>query len=309
MDYKKISEFEESDYISSAQYIPVAENGDNKKIKPSTILGGHERRLNLIETTQTIVACTPELTSGDELCNISINGTNKTLYSPTYSISYDDGEITFSKQVNNSTTDTVIPIPSAETITLTNITSSNTGFTATTNLSMSEIKSLVLDEKKYICFYNASASYVYYPNHLDFSNSQFTAHCSGYINGKYKDIKIIISGTSATATYKDYVDDIISYNITLANGYSFESGALNVANYNPITGLVDLHFAVRGTIRAEDHVTIATIPSTIAPSQTIFGTGSQGIYKPCQFRINGTSIDIYTYEQSTSTRGSISYYV
>lgn len=309
MDYKKISEFEESDYISSQQYIPVAENGDNKKIKPSTILGGHEHRLNLIEATQTIVACTPELTSGDELCNISINGTNKTLYSPTYSISYDDGEITFSKQVNNSTTDTVIPIPSAETITLTNITSSNTGFTATTNLSMSEIKSLVLDEKKYICFYNASASYIYYPNHLDFSNSQFTAHCSGYINGKYKDIKIIISGTSATATYKNYVDDIISYNITLANGYSFESGALNIANYNPTTGLVDLHFAVRGTIREEDHVTIATIPSAIAPSQIIFGTGSQGIYKPCQFRINGTSIDIYTYEQSTSTRGSISYYV
>ena len=33
MDYKKISEFEASDYISSQQYIPVAENGDNKKIK------------------------------------------------------------------------------------------------------------------------------------------------------------------------------------------------------------------------------------------------------------------------------------
>ena len=309
MDYKKISEFEESDYISSAQYIPVAENGDNKKIKPSTILGGHENRLSRIENTQTIVACTPELTSGDELCSISINGVNKTLYSPTYSISYDDGEITFSKQVNNSTTDTVIPIPSAETIILTNLTSSTSGFTATTNLSMSEIKSLVLDEKKYICFYNESASYVYYPNHLDFSNSQFTAHCSGYINGQYKDIKIIVSGTSATATYKNYIDDIVSYNITLANGYSFESGALNVANYNPTTGLVDLHFAVRGTIRAEDHVTVATIPSAIAPSQIIFGTGSQGIYKPCQFRINGTSIDVYTYEQSTSTRGSISYYV
>ena len=309
MDYKKISEFGESDYISSAQYIPVAENGDNKKIKPSTILGGHENRLSRIENTQTIVACTPVLTSGDELCNISINGTNKTLYSPTYSISYDDGEITFGKQVNNSTTDTVIPIPSAETIILTNLTSSTSGFTATTNLSMSEIKSLVLDEKKYICFYNESASYVYYPNHLDFSNSQFTAHCSGYINGQYKDIKIIVSGTSATATYKNYIDDIVSYNITLANGYSFESGALNVANYNPTTGLVDLHFAVRGTIRAEDHVTVATIPSAIAPSQIIFGTGSQGIYKPCQFRINGTSIDVYTYEQSTSTRGSISYYV
>ena len=309
MDYKKISEFEESDYISSEQYIPVAENGDNKKIKPSTILGGHERRLNLIETTQTIVACTPTLTSGDELCNISINGSNKTLYSPVYSVSYNNGVLTHSKQVNNETTNTTIPIPSAETIILTNLTSSTSGFTATSNLSMAQIKSLVLDEKKYICFYSSSLSYIFYPNHIDFSNSQFTAYCSGYINGQYKDIKIIVSGTSVTATYKNYTDAIVSYNITLANGYSFESGALNVANYNPTTGLVDLHFAVRGTIRAEDHVTIATIPSAIAPSRTIYGTGSQGIYKPCQFRINGTSIDIYTYEQSTSTRGSISYYV
>ena len=309
MDYKKISEFEESDYISSSQYIPVAENGDNKKIKPSTILGGHERRLSLIENAQTIVACTPELTSGEEICTVSINGTNKVIYSPVYSLSYEDGELTYSKQVNNTVTDTVIPIPSAETVTLTNATLSNAGFTATTSLSMTEIKSLILDEKKYVCFYNPSISYIFYPNHIDFSNSQFTAYCSGYINGRYKDIKIIVSGTSATATYKNYTEDIVSYNITLANGYSFESGALNVANYNPTTGLVDLHFAVRGTIRAEDHVTIATIPSIIAPSRTIYGTGSQGIYKPCQFRINGTSIDIYTYEQSTSTRGSISYYV
>ena len=125
----------------------------------------------------------------------------------------------------------------------------------------------------------------------------------------YKDIKIVVNGSSVTATYKNYTESVVPYNITLASGYSSESGALNIANYNPTTGLVDLHFAVRGTIRAEDHVTIATIPSIIAPSRTIYGTGSQGIYKPCQFRINGTSIDIYTYEQSTSTRGSISYYV
>lgn len=309
MDYKKISEFEESDYISSEQYIPVAENGDNKKIKPSTILGGHERRLNLIENTQTIVSCEPTLTNGEEIGKVSINGTNKTLYTPQYSLSYNDGRLLHSKRVNNTTTTDVLNIPSVEQIILSSVSNTTSGFTATSNLSASEIKSSVLDDKRYICFYNSSASQIFYPNHIDFSGSQFIAYCSGYVNSKYKDIKIVVNGTSVTATYENYTESLVPYNITLASGYSTESGALNIAYYNPTTGLVDLHFAVRGTIRAEDHVTIATIPSMIAPPSMIYGTGSQGIYKPCQFRINGTSIDVYTYEQSTSTRGSISYYV
>ena len=309
MDYKKISEFEESDYISSQQYIPVAENGDNKKIKPSTILGGHERRLNLIENTQTIVSCTPTITNGDEIGQVSINGTNKTLYAPQYTLTYNnEGKLLFGKKVNNTTSYNVISNHAVKQVILSSVSSSTSGFTATSNLTASQIKSLVTTENKYICFYNSSASYIFYPNHLDLSGSTVIAYCSGYINSRYKDIKIVVNGSSVTATYKNYTESVVPYNITLASGYSSESGALNIANYNPTTGLVDLHFAVRGTIRAEDHVTIATIPSIIAPSRTIYGTGSQGIYKPCQFRINGTSIDIYTYEQSTSTRGSISYY-
>ena len=259
-----------------------SENSENDSAKQRDI-DDRNRKKTLIENTQTIVSCTPTITNGDEIGQVSINGTNKTLYAPRYTLTYNnEGELLFGKKVNNTTSYNVISNHAVKQVILSSVSSSTSGFTATSNLTASQIKSLVTTENKYICFYNSSASYIFYPNHLDLSGSTVIAYCSGYINSRYKDIKIVVNGSSVTATYKNYTESVVPYNITLASGYSSESGALNIANYNPTTGLVDLHFAVRGTIRAEDHVTIATIPSIIAPS-TFCGKGNDSCGRPCYY--------------------------